>query len=191
MLQRACAEDRLLCGNAGRAVRRGLARASRQEWVVYGNPPFGGATQVVRYLARYTHRVAIANHRIVALSDGRVSFRDKDCTDEQRHKVMSLAAEEFMRRFLLHVLPPGFARIRHYGILAKRDRQRHIALCRQRIAGSPVRLPVMPEPEDPDEAADRTPQPLLRFTDPVPVARRPQGRVAERPPWYTPRTRAL
>ncbi len=160
MLHRACTEDRLRGRLGRRAVHHRLARARRQEWVVYSKPPFGGPTQVVRYLARYTHRVAISNHRILGLADGRVRFRYKDYADGQRHKVMSLTAEEFIRRFLLHVLPPGFTRIRHYGILANHDRQQHIALCRQRIAESPVPLPVLSETEDPDEAEEDTTQPF-------------------------------
>lgn len=93
----------------------------RQDWVVYAKPPFGGTEQVFRYLGRYSHRVAIANSRLVALQDGVVAFRWKDYRDGNRWKVMRLAAEEFIRRFLLHVLPKRFVRIRHYGLLAGRN----------------------------------------------------------------------
>ena len=90
-------------------------------WVVYAKAPFGGAEQVFRYLGRYTHRVAISNHRIVDLSDGKVTFTVKDYKDGARNKTMTLDATEFLRRFLLHVLPKGFVRIRHYGLCASRN----------------------------------------------------------------------
>jgi hypothetical protein len=86
---------------------------------------------VLKYLARYTHRVAISNHRLVSLKDGQVTFRYKDYADDQRHKSMTLSAEEFLRRFLQHVLPKGFVKIRHYGLLANRHRAEKLALCRR------------------------------------------------------------
>ncbi len=92
-----------------------------KDWVVYAKPPFGGAEQVFRYLGRYTHRVAISNHRIKEIADGRVLFSVKDYKDHAHHKTMSLDAVEFLRRFLLHVLPKGFVRIRHYGLCASRN----------------------------------------------------------------------
>lgn len=92
-----------------------LAPATQAEWVVYAKPPFGGPEQVLNYLGRYTHRVAISNNRLVDFADGEVAFAWKDYRHESRHKVMRLDAQEFVRRFLLHVLPPGFQRIRHYG----------------------------------------------------------------------------
>ncbi|NTV97512.1 MAG: IS91 family transposase, partial [Thiobacillus sp.] len=96
-----------------------------QEWVVYAKRPFAGPEAVLAYLARYTHRVAIANSRLVALADGQVSFRWKDyrAKGRTRHKTMTLTADEFMRRFLLHSLPTGFHRIRHYGLLANATRR--------------------------------------------------------------------
>ena len=100
-------------------------------WVVYAKRPFGGPEQVLDYLARYTHRVAIANSRLVALADGRVSFLWKDYRHHDKRKVMTLDAGEFIRRFLLHVLPEGFQRIRYYGFLANRYRAEKLALCRQ------------------------------------------------------------
>jgi hypothetical protein len=148
MLRRAFADQQLRCWPNRRATLRRLGRAARKEWVVYSKPPFGGPTQVVRYLARYTHRVAIANHRIVGVDGGSVTFRYKDYADAQRHKTLSLSAVEFIRRFLLHVLPPGFTRIRHYGILANRNRQHHIALCRRRIAELALLQTAVPEPAD-------------------------------------------
>ena len=104
--------------------------AVRQEWVVYAKQPFGGPEVVLKYLARYTHRVAIANQRLVSLRDGQVTFRWKDYAHGQAQKLMTVSTAEFMRRFLLHVLPRGLVRIRHYGFLANRRRQAKIALCR-------------------------------------------------------------
>jgi hypothetical protein len=101
--------------------KRLLDRAYELDWVVYAKPPFGGPDHVFRYLGRYTHRVAIANHRLVALDDGRVTFKLKDYADGGKRKRLTLGAGEFIRRFLLHVLPRGFVRIRHYGLLAARN----------------------------------------------------------------------
>ncbi|MFH0980531.1 MAG: IS91 family transposase [Planctomycetota bacterium] len=97
------------------ALKRDLYR---KEWVVYSKPPFAGAEHVYRYLARYTHRVAISNSRLLGMRDGKVRFRYKDYSDDCRQKVMDLDTEEFIRRFLLHVLPKGFVRVRHFGLLA-------------------------------------------------------------------------
>ena len=115
-------------------------------WVVYAKQPFGGPEQVLDYLARYTHRVAIANSRLVALADGRVSFLWKDYRHHDKRKVMTLDAGEFIRRFLLHVLPDGFHRIRHYGYLANGGRVAKLAHCRH--------LLTTPEPVPPPTAAD-------------------------------------
>jgi hypothetical protein len=104
------------------------------EWVVYVKPPFGGPEQVLAYLARYTHRVAIANSRLVCLVDGNVSFTWKDYRDHGRAKLMTLTADEFIRRFLLHTLPDGFHRIRHYGLLANGGRSDNLQLCRSLLA---------------------------------------------------------
>ena len=114
-----------------RQFRRLLGTLYRQRWVVYAKPPFGGARQVYRYLGRYTHRVAISNRRLLALDEGRVTFRYKDYADGGRGKQMTLDAEEFIRRFLLHVLPKGFVRIRHYGLLAGRNVDTKLADCRR------------------------------------------------------------
>jgi hypothetical protein len=111
--------------------RRWLDALYRQDWVVYAKRPFGGAEQVFRYLGRYSHRVAIANSRLLALEDGQVAFLWKDYADEHRTKVMRLTAEEFIRRFLLHVLPKRFVRIRHYGLLAGRNVASQWTRCRQ------------------------------------------------------------
>ncbi len=113
------------------AFARYLAPVRQAEWVVYAKPPFGGPQHVLEYLGRYTHRVAISNHRLISFVDGKVRFRWKDYRHESRQKVMCLDAQEFIRRFLLHVLPGGFQRIRHYGFLANRYRAVKLARCRQ------------------------------------------------------------
>jgi hypothetical protein len=102
--------------------------------VVYAKPPFGGPEQVLAYLSRYTHRVAIANSRLIKLEDGRVSFRWRDYRHGAQSKVMTLTAEEFIRRFLLHALPDGFQRIRHYGLLAARRQARTVPTLARRAA---------------------------------------------------------
>jgi len=108
-----------------------LRQLMKTEWNVYAKPPFGGPQQVLKYLARYTHRVAISNQRLVSLADGRVSFTWKDYAADGVKKTMTLEAAEFTRRFLLHVLPKGFVRIRHYGFLANRRRRQKVELCRR------------------------------------------------------------
>ena len=113
------------------AFSRRLAEARHVEWVVYAKPPFGGPEQMLTYLGRYTHRVAIANSRLVSMADGRVAFRWKDYRHRGKAKVMTLDAHEFIRRFLLHTLPDGFHRIRHYGFLANGHRAQKLELCRR------------------------------------------------------------
>jgi len=103
-----------------------LNESTRNEWVVYAKPPFGGPQQVLKYLARYTHRVAISNRRLVALHNGSVTFRWKDYAKQNQPALMTLDATEFIRRFLLHVLPKGLVRIRHFGFLANRCRHQKI-----------------------------------------------------------------
>ena len=103
----------------------------RQDWVVYAKRPFGGPEHVLHYLARYTHRVAISNHRIVNLADGQVTFRWKDYAHKGKHRLMTVTGEEFLRRFLLHTLPRGFVRVRFCGFLANRRRRELLPLCRQ------------------------------------------------------------
>jgi hypothetical protein len=102
----------------------------RQEWVVYAKPPFGGAQHVLHYLARYTHRVAISNQRLLTVSDTSVAFRWKDYAHHSRQRIMTLSAEEFLRRFVQHVLPKGFPRIRYFGWMANRKRGELLPLCR-------------------------------------------------------------
>jgi predicted Zn-ribbon and HTH transcriptional regulator len=120
---------------------RCVASLRHSEWVVYAKAPFGGPDRVLDYLGRYTHRVAISNHRLKELKDGQVSFSYKDYKHEQRRKVMTLSADEFLRRFLLHVLPDSFQRIRHYGLLGNRHRRENLARCRELLA--------VPEPNPP------------------------------------------
>jgi hypothetical protein len=110
--------------------RRFLRQLFMKDWVVYAKPPFGGAEHVLQYLARYTHRVAISNHRLVSFKDDRVSFRWKDYAAGSKHKVMTISADEFLRRFLIHVLPKGLVRIRHFGLFANRKRSASLLRCR-------------------------------------------------------------
>jgi len=125
-----------------------LAPLRRAEWVVYAKPPFGGPQQVLEYLGRYTHRVAISNQRLLSLSDGQVSFQWKDYRNEhkQTSKTMTVHAAEFVRRFLIHTLPPGFQRIRHFGFMANCHRQAKLALCRQLLI-APIQ-DLLPLPAD-------------------------------------------
>jgi len=125
-----------------------LTPCRQQEWVVYAKPPFGGPRQVLDYLGRYTHRVALSNQRLLHLDDQQVIFQYKDyrSADPQRSRSMTLPAEEFVRRFLLHVLPDGFQRIRYYGLLANRFRAANLACCRALVYGP--RSPLLPPPHD-------------------------------------------
>jgi len=108
-----------------------LREAVSKDWVVYAKRPFSSPSRVLKYLARYTHRVAISNQRLIDMRDGFVRFRYKDYAHARQTKIMTLASEEFMRRFLMHTLPSGFVRIRYYGFLALRCRQRQLRRCRQ------------------------------------------------------------
>jgi hypothetical protein len=114
-----------------------LWQLGQKDWVVYAKPPFGGAEHVLNYLARYTHRVAISNHRLVAFENDRVSFRWRDYAHGGKNKVMTVSADEFLRRFLLHVLPKGLVRIRHFGLFANRRRGTALARCRQLLGTTP------------------------------------------------------
>jgi putative transposase/transposase-like zinc-binding protein len=117
------------------AFKRLLKSVRAREWWVYAKPPFGGPAQVLAYLGHYTHRVAISNHRLLSLKDGKVTFSWRDSRRGQLRSTMTLSAEEFMRRFLLHVLPRGFQRIRQFGLLANR-RRGELARCRQLLEAS-------------------------------------------------------
>lgn len=112
-------------------------QAGRIKWVVFVKPPFGGPEQVLKYLARYTHRVAISNRRLLSMENSRVTFEYKDYADGNKSKVMTLEATEFIRRFLLHILPSGFVRIRQFGFLANRSRGKKLALCRELLGAPP------------------------------------------------------
>jgi hypothetical protein len=122
-----------------------LTELRQHAWVVYCKPPFAGPEHVLAYLGRYTHRVALSNERLLALADGRVRFRWRDYADGDRVKVMELEAAEFLRRFLLHVVPNRFVRIRHFGLLANRRRAANLAQCRAVLAQPPP--PVVTEVE--------------------------------------------
>lgn len=114
-----------------------LRSSQNTEWVVYAKPPLTGPGDVLQYLARYTHRVAISNGRLQSLENGRVSFRWRDSKAGNQIKTMTLDAVEFIRRFLLHILPTGFVKIRHFGFLASRNRAAALAICRQHLRASP------------------------------------------------------
>jgi len=122
-----------------RAFLRHLSPVRKKRWVVYAKPPFAGPEAVLAYLARYTHRVAISNRRLIAFDESGVTFRYKDYKRDgpERQRVMTLATGEFIRRFLIHVLPRGFHRIRHYGLLAGSSRQASLALARQLLEVAP------------------------------------------------------
>ena len=139
-----------------RRFRQFLGTLYRQSWVVYAKPPFGGAQQVFRYLGRYTHRVAISNGRLVSMTNNRVRFRYKDYADKNRAKQMTLSAEEFIRRFLMHVLPKRFVRIRHYGLLASRNVTTRLARCRALLEAEPAAT--QPTTMS-DEPVQQTPEP--------------------------------
>jgi hypothetical protein len=138
LLQRAVADGRLSGWPDAASFTRWLGPLYAKEWVVYAKPPFGGPERVLKYLARYTHRVAISNQRLVALDKGRVTFRYKDYADDQRQKTMSLSGEEFLRRFVHHVLPQGFVKVRHYGLLANRQRAERLTVCRRLLVAVAV-----------------------------------------------------
>jgi hypothetical protein len=111
--------------------KRWLERLREKRWVVYAKKPFSDPERVLDYLGRYTHRVAISNNRIISIEEGKVSFRYRDRKRENKLRRMTLRAEEFIRRFLLHVLPESFVRIRHYGILANRTKKEELVCCRR------------------------------------------------------------
>ena len=132
-----------------RAFRAFLRSLYRQPWVVYAKPPFGSPAHVLHYLARYTHRVAISNHRLVDVTDDTVSFRWKDYRHGSQVRTLTLDVDEFLRRFLRHVLPKRFVRIRYFGFLASRRRTRSLPQCRQAIGGAPLPPVEPPHPARP------------------------------------------
>jgi hypothetical protein len=125
-----------------------LSSLQDKQWVVYFKPPFGGPQQVLQYLARYTHRVAISNGRLLSLANGRVRFRWRDSQDNNQLKETSLDAVEFIRRFLLHVLPSGFVKIRHFGFLSNSNRKTMIPRCRELLPPSALEAFIV-EPHQP------------------------------------------
>jgi len=137
-----------------RAFLRHLAPVRKKKWVVYAKPPFAGPEAVLAYLSRYTHRVAISNRRLISLDETGVTFRYKDYRRDgaERQRTMTLESHEFIRRFLLHVLPKGFHRIRHYGLLASAGRKANLVLARQLLA-----MPTTVEPEEPSPSLDPRP----------------------------------
>src|SRR5215468_1731094 len=126
----------------------------RKDWVVYAKPPFGGPEYVLHYLGRYTHRVAISNHRLVSFTDGKVTFRWRDSAHHNEHKLMSLSLDQFLRRFLLHVLPKGFVRIRNFGFLANRRRAMLLPLCFHLLGKTP-QSPPQPDVPSATDSQDR------------------------------------
>ncbi|MCI0539717.1 MAG: IS91 family transposase [Verrucomicrobiales bacterium] len=135
-----------------------LDKLYAKEWVVYAKRPFGGPEQVLKYLARYTHRVAISNHRLLKLEDDKVFFHYKDYADDSAQKVMGLDAVEFIRRFLQHVVPSGFVRIRHFGFLANRFRAERLKRCRQLIQDADAsQVPASPSQEQATETGAESP----------------------------------
>ena len=159
-----------------------LAPFRKSEWVVYAKPPFGGPEAVLAYLSRYTHRVAISNNRLVSAEAGTVAFSWKDYRIKQgaRQKVMRLATDEFIRRFRIHILPDGFHRIRHYGLLASASRRANIARIRTLLGATQTVTP----PEGPVEFVP------LTLREPCPCCGAPMRIIEIFRRGHTPRTRA-
>jgi hypothetical protein len=137
-----------LAGFAGAgAFEAWVGRLRSKDWVVYSKPPFGGPEVVLKYLARYTHRVAISNSRLVRFGGGRVAFTYRDYAGDARTKTLTLGGVEFLRRWVAHVLPRGFVKVRHYGLLANRHRAERLATCRRLLVASGVGpVPCVPDP---------------------------------------------
>ena len=172
-----------------KAFQRYLDPLREKEWVVYAKAPFAGPEQVLDYVGRYTHRVAISNSRLLDIEDGHVTFRWKDYRDGDAQKSMTLTTEEFIRRFLLHVLPPSFHRIRYYGLLGNRHRQEKLDQCR-RLLDMSLAIPKEPDTAAPADYRDRyealTGQslrecPACRRGRMLPIEQLPPSRVPERP----------
>ena len=189
-LERAFAEGRFHFTGASAPLQdpaqfaRLTRRLRRRKWVVYAKRPFAGPRQVLRYLGRYTHRVALTNERLLALDDASVRFTWKDYADHARRKTMTLDGVEFLRRFLLHIVPRGFVRIRHYGLLANAQKAKKLARCRELLACTTVVAPDAQEPPPPSVLATRTGIDVTRcpvchtgrlvLTHPIPAAPLPQ-----------------
>lgn len=138
-----------------------IAKLYRKDWIVYCKPPFGGPRKVLDYLGRYTHRVAIANHRIKAVENGHVRFAYRDRSDGDTVKAMTIPAGEFIRRFLLHSLPPSFMRIRHFGFLANRSKSRDLRRCRE-LLGQPPEIPQASPVSDREKLLELTGQDIAQ-----------------------------
>jgi hypothetical protein len=152
LLKRARGKGKLIgAADDDRAFERVLDAAVSKDWVVYAKPPFGGPEQVLKYLARYTHRIAISNRRLASIDDRSVTFRWKDYAHGHRPRTMTLEGAEFLRRFLLHAVPHGFTRIRHFGLLANRVRQETLRRCRRLLAVGPSTDATAPLPPGGDE----------------------------------------
>jgi Putative transposase len=150
-----------------RPFRTFLRSLYHQPWVVYAKPPFGSPAHVLHYLARYTHRVAISNHRLVDVTNDSVSFRWKDYRHGSQVRTLTLDVDEFLRRFLLHVLPKRFVRIRYFGFLASRCRTRALPQCRQVIGDAPL-----PPAEPPRTARPPATWPCPRCGGPMRIVER-------------------
>jgi Putative transposase/Transposase zinc-binding domain len=137
LLKRAHGKGKLVGMDDDYAFERLLDASVTHDWVVYAKPPFGGPQQVLKYLARYTHRIAISNRRLVSTDKESVTFKWKDYAHHNKPRTMTLDGAEFLRRFLLHAVPTGFMRIRHFGLLANRVRSRNLAIFRQRLNAQP------------------------------------------------------
>ena len=131
------------------ALARLIDASVKHHWVVYAKPPFGGPEQVLKYLARYTHRIAVANRRLVSVDDKRVTFRWKDYAHHNRPRMMTLDGAEFLRRFLMHAVPRGLVRIRHFGLLANRVRAANLSICRRVIGSTSPLVNWLVEPAEP------------------------------------------
>jgi Putative transposase/Transposase zinc-binding domain len=127
----------------------------RKDWIVYSKPPFGGPEYVLQYLGRYTHRVAISNHRLLSFANGQVTFRWRDSADRNQQKLMTVSLDEFLRRFLLHLLPKGFVRIRHFGLLANCRRSTLLPLCLAALGTVPSQI-------EPETSSTQESEPLWR-----------------------------
>jgi Putative transposase/Transposase zinc-binding domain len=147
LLKRAHKAGKLRGIEGDSALDRLIDKSVKNDWVVYAKPPFGGPQQVLKYLARYTHRIAISNRRLVATDDRTVTFRFKDYAHGNRPRTMTLDAAEFLRRFLLHAVPRGFMRIRHFGLLANRGRAQNLTICRRLLNACAPTLDAAADPE--------------------------------------------
>jgi hypothetical protein len=175
-LRKAFREGKLRFRGETAAFEALCLRAKRKKWVVHAKPPFGGPQQVLKYLARYTHRVAISNSRIVSMEGGRVMFLWKDYAGGNRTRVMTLDAVEFIRRFLLHILPTGLVRVRQFGFLANRARGIKLALCRTLLDAAAMPRTVVVEPREPK------PCPVCKTGHMICIGIVPAARLAARLP---------